>query len=185
MIRLPVFLIFLFVIKTVSAGDIQQAKVLHKDGVYILDLKVKLSSAFDPVHTIVTDYDQLHLISEVLIETSLLSEPDAEIKRRRLVVRTCILIFCFTAKMVEDVWETENTITTRIIPAQSDYKFGKTEWQIDVIDKDHSQINLYCELEPDFWIPPLIGPYLMKKTMMKEAKKTIKRIEELANGVGV
>jgi hypothetical protein len=182
-IRLPVFLIFLFVIKTVSAGDIQQAEVSHKDGVYILDLKVKLSAPFDPVHAIVTDYDQLHLISEVLIETSLLSEADAEIKRRRLVVRTCILIFCFTANMVEDVWETENTIITRIIPNQSDYKFGETKWQIDLIDDAHSRINLYCELEPDFWIPPFIGPYLMKKTMMKEAKKTIRRIEELANDV--
>ncbi|MBT7952609.1 MAG: hypothetical protein HN764_13350 [Gammaproteobacteria bacterium] len=183
MIRLPVFLIFLFVIKTVSAGEIQQAEVLHKDGVYILDLKVKLSAPFEPVHAIVTDYDQLHVISEVLIETSLLSEPDAEIKRRRLVVRTCILFFCFTAKMVEDVWETGNTIITRIIPDQSDYKFGETKWQIDLIDDAHSRISLYCELEPDFWIPPVIGPYLMKKTMMREAKKTIRRIEEIANDV--
>ncbi len=153
----------------------------YKDGVYILNLNVKLTSPFEPVHAIVTDYDQLHLISDVLIETSLLSAPDAEIKRRRLVTRTCIFIFCFTAKMIEDVWETQNSIITRIIPDQSDYKFGETEWRIDIIDDEHSRISLYCELEPDFWIPPFIGPYLMKKTMMREAKKTIRRIEELAN----
>jgi hypothetical protein len=43
----------------------------------------------------------------------------------------------------------------------------------------HSRIKLYSELEPAFWIPPLIGPYLIKQKMMSEAKKTIKRIEEL------
>jgi hypothetical protein len=174
---LPVFLLFAI---SVSAGEIQKAKVRHKKGVYTLELNVVLSSPFEPVHALVTDYDRLYLISDVLLETALLSEPDAEIKRRRLVTRTCILGFCFTATMGEDVWETGNTITTKIIPEQSDYKFGKTEWQVDVVDDEHSRIKLYCELEPGFWIPPFIGPFLMKQKMMREAKKTINRIEELA-----
>ncbi len=172
--------ILLSVSLTTTAGEIQQAQVKHKDGVYILELNVVITAPIEPVHALVTDYDRLHLISEVLVETSLLSEADAEIKRRRLVTRTCILIFCFTAKMVEDVWETENTILTKIIPEQSDYKFGKTEWYVEKVDAEHSRIKLYCELEPGFWIPPFVGPYLMKQKMMSEAKKTIARIEVLA-----
>jgi hypothetical protein len=174
------FLVLLFPFQ-ISAGELQQAAVSHKDGVYILELDVIVSSSYDAVHAIVTDYDQLHLISEVLIETSLLSEPNAEIKRRKLVARTCILVFCFTATMVEDVWETGNSISTKIVPENSDYKYGKTEWTVDAIDDQQSRIKLYCELQPNFWIPPIIGPHLMKKTMMKEAKKTILHIEELAN----
>lgn len=170
----------LFVTVDVLAGEIQSAKVAHKDGVYLLELNVVVTSRFEPTHAIVTDYEQLHRISDVLIETSLLSEADAEIKRRRLVVRTCIVVFCFTAKMVEDVWERENTIITKIIPELSDYKFGKTEWRVNPVDDEHTRIELYCELEPSFWIPPLIGPYIMKKKMMREAKKTISRIEVLA-----
>jgi len=175
--------LLLFFSVQLSAGEVQQAAVSHKDGVYTLELEVVVSSAYVAVHDIVTDYDRLHLISEVLIETSLLSEADAEIKRRKLVARTCILIFCFTAVMVEDVWESDNTITTKIIPEDSDYKYGKTVWTVDAVDDQRSRIKLYCELEPDFWIPPFVGPYLMKKTMLQEAKKTILRIEELtANG---
>jgi len=173
-------LLLLSVAVTVSAGEIQQASVVHKQGIYTLELNVVLASRFEPVYALVTDYEQLYLISDVLVETSLLSEADAEVKRRRLVTRTCILIFCFTASMVEDVWEAGNSIITEIIPAQSDYKFGRTRWQVDVVDDEHSRIRLYCELEPDFWIPPVIGPYLMKKKMMDEAKKTIMRIEKLA-----
>ena len=173
-------LALLFVTIPASAGEIQRAKVQHKNGVYILELHVVLASRFEPVRAIVTDYDQLHRISDVLIETSLLSKEGADIKRRRLVTRICILIFCFTTKMVEDVWETENTIITRIIPEQSDYKYGETEWRVNSVDKDHSSIELYCTLEPAFWIPPVIGPFLMKQKMMSEAKKTINRIEELS-----
>ena len=163
----------------VSAGEIQQASVEHKDGIYILELEVVVASQFAPVQAIVRDYDNLEQISDVLIETSLLSDVDAEIKRRRLVTRTCILFFCFTATLVEDVREKDNSIFTEIIPELSDYKFGKTEWQVIPVDDGHSRIKLYCELEPSFWIPPLIGPYLMKQKMMSEAKKTIDRIEEL------
>ena len=181
MLRTFQFFLVLLFSTPVFAGEVQQAAVSHKDGVYTLELDVVVSSAFEAVHAIVTDYDQLHLISEVLIETSLLSEPNAEIKRRKLVVRTCILIFCFTAIMVEDVWETDNTITTKIIPEDSDYKYGKTVWTVDVVDEQRSRIKLYCELEPDFWIPPFVGPYLMKKTMLREAKKTVLRIEELTS----
>jgi hypothetical protein len=173
------FLVLLSGAMAATAGEIQRAEVHHKDGVYTLDLSVVVSSRFDPVYIIVTDYEQLHRISEVLVETALLSKADAEVKRRRLVTKTCILIFCFTAKMVEDVWEVDNSIITKIIPEQSDYKFGKTVWRVNSVDDEHSRIQLFCELEPDFWIPPFIGPYLLKRKMMSEAKKTINRIEEL------
>jgi hypothetical protein len=162
------------------AGEIQQATIRHQDGMYILKLHVELAAPYSSVHAIVTNYDKLYRISEVLTETRLLSEPGSKIKKRRMVIQTCILFFCFNTKMVEHVWETENTIITKIIPEQSDYKYGKTEWQIIPIDKDRSRIQLYCELEPAFWIPPYIGPFLLKQKMMSEAKKTINRIEILS-----
>jgi hypothetical protein len=34
---------------------------------------------------------------------------------------------------------------------------------------------------PAFWIPPVIGPWLIKKKMMEEGRVTIERIEELAS----
>ncbi len=162
-----------------TAGEIQRAKVQHKDGIYILELKVVLASPFEPVHSIITNHAELHRISEMLLETSLISNTDTDIKRR-LVMRTCILIFCFTTTMVENVLETDTAVLTRIVPGQSDYKYGETEWQVNAIDADHSSIEIYCELEPGFWIPPAIGPFLLKRKMMSEARKTIDRIEELA-----
>lgn len=180
MSRLSALLAFILVTMTVHAGEIQNVSVSHKNGVYILDLDIVVASRFEPVYALVTDYERLKRISEVLVETSLLSEAGAEIKRRRLVTRICILFFCFKATMVEDVWEDESSIITKIIPEQSDYEYGKTEWHIDVVDDEHSRIHLFSELKPDFWIPPFIGPFLMKQKMMSEAKKTINRIEELA-----
>ncbi len=161
MLRSFAFVALLLVAMAGSAGEIEQATVRHKDGVYTLALDIVVASRYEPVYALITDYDHLYRISEVLIETTLLSQPDAEVKRRRLVIRTCILVFCFTTRMVEDVQETGNTIIATIVPEQSDYKHGKTEWYVASVDAGHSRIRLLSELEPDFWIPPFIGPWLM------------------------
>ena len=176
-----VFVVLVFLSANAFAGKIEHASVAHKDGVYTLALSVLIAARLDPVHKIVTDYDELHRISDTLIETKRLSEPDAEEIQRRLVVRTCVLVFCFTATMTEDVVEGDDAIITTIIPEHSDYKSGETRWEVSAVDETHSRISLFCELEPDFWIPPVVGPYLLKRKMMSIAKKTIVNIETLAN----
>jgi hypothetical protein len=38
------------------------------------------------------------------------------------------------------------------------------------------------EMEPSFWVPPLIGPYFMKRVLEKGAVRAVNRIEALARG---
>ena len=175
-----VLLVLLCTLKSPSAGEIESARVIHHEGVYTLDLSVVLAAGFEPVYEILIDHKRLHRISEVLVQTQLVTTPGSPAKRRRLVTETCILFFCFAAVMVEDVRITEDRISTRIIPLLSDYRSGKTIWQVTAIDPHNSRIKLHVELEPAFWIPPLIGPYVMKKKMESEARKTIHNIEALA-----
>ena len=178
--EVAVLLVLLCALSSISAGEIESAEVTHHEGVYTLDLSVVLSSGFKPVYEILVDHERLHRISEVLVETNLITTPGSPSKHRRLVTETCILFFCFAAVMVEDVRITEDRISTRIIPLLSDYRSGKTIWQVSPVGPNNSRIKLHVELEPAFWIPPLIGPYVMKKKMESEARKTIHNIETLA-----
>jgi hypothetical protein len=43
-----------------------------------------------------------------------------------------------------------------------------------------SRIVLDCEVVPSFWIPPVIGPWVIKRKMLEEGRETILRIEALA-----
>ena len=36
------------------------------------------------------------------------------------------------------------------------------------------------EMEPDFWVPPVIGPYYIKRALRSGGMNAIKRIERLA-----
>lgn len=180
MFRLILVLVFISPVPAWS-GIVESADAHYHSGVYKLDIKVTIDGSLDKVYAIVTDYDRLKEISDIFVESALISPPGAEIKRRRLVSKACVLFFCYEAAMVEDVQEIGNqTILTTVIPEESDFKYGKSRWEVTAVDKDHSRIRFSYEIQPDFWVPPVIGPFLIKRKLLTEAKQTISRIEALA-----
>ena len=66
----------------------------------------------------------------------------------------------------------------------SDFKSGWVRWKINEKDSNKgtpvTQIIFDTEVTPNFFIPPFIGPYQMKKKMLALAKATINNIEEKA-----
>ena len=72
-------------------------------------------------------------------------------------------------------------IDARTIPDQSDFRQGIVEWRIEPTDQEHSHISVYARLEPDFWIPPLIGPWIVKYVLRREALETIESLEKLGS----
>jgi hypothetical protein len=36
------------------------------------------------------------------------------------------------------------------------------------------------EMEPDFWLPPFVGPWFLKRTLLRGAPAAIEQIEYLA-----
>jgi hypothetical protein len=37
--------------------------------------------------------------------------------------------------------------------------------------------------DPKFWVPPAIGPYMIKRKMKKEGGEAVDRIEQVARGL--
>lgn len=164
-------------VQSASAGEVKSAQVKYNDGRYELDLSMYIDSAPAAVYDLVTDYARLDRVSKTIIESELLEQADG--LRRRLVTHTCIWFFCFTATMVEDVVEfADGEILTTIVPALSDYRYGRSSWRVSPLDQG-TLVQFRCTLEPDFWIPPLIGPWLMKQEMREEAERTVHKIEHL------
>lgn len=163
----------------VAAGVVESARVAHDDGHYSLDLHMRIDSPPASVYALVTDYAGLERISPTIIESRLLEGAATGCQRRRLVTETCVWFFCFTATMVEDVAEIdEREIRATIVPDMSDYRSGTSSWQVNPAGAG-SRIIFRATLEPDFWIPPVIGTWLLKEKMREEAERTVLNIEAL------
>ena len=178
--RYLVCLVLLFACFNASAGKVQHASVEHVDGQYYLKLGMLLEVQGEPVWDLISDHDQFHRISDEILESEFIGELGRGIKQRRLLTRTCVLVFCFSAKIVEQFREDDYSIRTRFIPGLSDFDSGATTWRVIPLDENNCMVEFESELEPAFWIPPVLGPYIMKKKLLSVAKKSIRRIETLA-----
>lgn len=163
-----------------QAGEVQSVRVEKSGSYYNFDLHMLIDSEPEAVRNIVTDYARLERISPVIVESRLLEKQIDGSQRRKLVTHSCLWFFCVDATMVEDVAEpSPGVIMATIIPDQSDYRYGQSQWRIQP-RPGGTQIRFTATLAPDYWIPPIIGPWLMEQKMRDEAEKMILAIEQLS-----
>ena len=65
------------------------------------------------------------------------------------------------------------------LPELSDFKHAMSEFLLES-DGDGTKLIYRTEIEPDFFVPPLIGPWFLKRTVSKGALSALSRIEGLA-----
>jgi len=69
-----------------------------------------------------------------------------------------------------------------VLPAQSDFSYGRADWQFRPAGTS-THLRFSAELEPAFWVPPLLGPWLVERSLREEAERTSAGIERLAAAV--
>lgn len=181
--RFPVFLYLVFFSALSSAGEIKYAQVEHEGNDYWLNLVMQVEAGREGIVALLMDHENFQQLSEVMIESGLVQDAPEDKTRRRLVVETCIVFFCFRVVMVEDLeLFPDGRLLAYMVPEESDFKYGRTEWQIEPLGPARSEINYSFHLQPDFWVPPAIGPFFMKRKMIKEAQVSILKMERLAGG---
>ena len=75
-------------------------------------------------------------------------------------------------------------VIATILPEVSDFRFGMTHWILRPENKG-THLFLEVEVEPDFWIPPLIGPPVVKAIMRKESTKSTQLVEHFAKETAI
>ena len=64
-------------------------------------------------------------------------------------------------------------------PASSDFHTSLESWRFQS-EGTGTLVAYDFEFEPKFWIPPLIGPYMLAEKLRKDSVRAINRIEAIA-----
>jgi len=165
------------------SAEVNSVEVSQEKGVYYLHINMTVNADTDSIKRFITDYENLTLINPYLIESKLINKSENERTTVSMLTEICIFLFCYNIRHVQTFHPINNNILySRIIPEMSDFKYGWVRWEIK--DKDSNKISpvtqiiFDTEVIPDFFIPPIIGPYQMKKKMLEIAKATIDNMEE-------
>jgi len=164
-----------------STATIDSIDVDHDDGVYSLHAETTLAASADSIRAVLTDYERFGRISSVYKEYGYLDpQPDGTPTVFTRMEGCLMKIFCMSMTRVERLEINQpNHIRTVTLPEQSDFKHSTSEWFIEE-DESGTHMVYILEMEPDFHVPPLIGPWYLKRTLMRGGGAAVDRIERLA-----
>ena len=167
-----------------QSAEMRSVEVENDDGTYTMVSAVWFDASVDQVYTIFRQWDLSSDFSSAIVEARDM-EPDEQ-GRPQFYIRNrgCVLFFCKSFERRGYVEELPNKILRAFANADtSDFHFSDESWEF--VAADGGTIVTYdLRMSPKFWIPPAIGPYLIKRKLKKDGGNAIDRIEALAQQVG-
>ena len=165
----------------VAAKQVSFATVYEHDGEYTVEIDAVLNASQAELRRLLTDYNHLTRLNDVLIESALLATHDAHHHKTRMTAQRCVAMICFKAVLVENATELVNgDLESVIVPAESDFRAGVTRWHFEPLPGNQTRAYFESIKIPAFFIPPIIGTSIMKKLMMDESLGAMDRLEALA-----
>jgi hypothetical protein len=162
-----------------QAGEVLESRVQHQGGQYLIHLQMDIEAPAERVFTLLTDYAQLNRLSEAVVHSEVLARNGNQ-TRIRVVTRGCVLFYCRDVTQVQTATDLGRGYVMLVDdPEASDFQSGRTLWHIEPRGET-TRVTLSAELQPGFWIPPLIGPALFKRKLLKEGTLLINTLEDHA-----
>lgn len=166
----------------VSSADLSDVEVSYEDGRYRLTSKTRFDATQSQLYAVLTDYAQFTRFSSAFVESE--NRAPDEQGRPRFYTRMegCVLFFCQSYIRYGHLeLKPKYDIVAIVDPEPSNFKYSRERWEL--IPKGEQTVLVYTfEMEPDFWVPPIVGPYVIKRSLRRGGRDAVNRIEALAQG---
>ena len=164
------------------AAELKDVSVDRKDGRYHLTSTTYFDATQSQLYKILTDYEQFPRFADAFVEAEN-REPDEQ-GRPQFYTRMegCVLLFCKSYIRYGYLeLKPDYDIVAIVDPELSNFNYSRERWQL--IPEGEGTIMIYnFEMEPGFWVPPVVGPYVIKRALRSNGNAAVNRIEALALG---
>jgi hypothetical protein len=166
----------------VAGAELRSVSVVLEEGRYGLTSEALFGASQEDLYAVLTDYELFEKFTSAIVESRNL-EPGAD-GRPRFYTRMegCILFYC--KNFVRNGYlllTPKHDIVAIADPDESDFEYSRERWRLS--SEGEGTLLIYeFEMEPSFWVPPVVGPYLIKRVLQKGAGRALNRIEALARG---
>lgn len=162
--------------------ELRNVEVDRKDGRYFLTSEVWFDTDIESIYAVFLDYDLASKFSSFVVESRNL-EPD-ENGQRRFYIRNygCVWFYCKSFERIGHVEHEPYIFIRSTADAEvSDFYASLESWTFEA-EGEGTVVEYSFEFEPKFWIPPLIGPYVLQRKLKSDSTRALDRIEALAQG---
>lgn len=185
--RLPFWLLMCLAMPA-PAAQVSAVQVTRHGSHFLIDMQIAIDAPAQAVFRALQDYAAMARYNPDL--RSVRVEPTTAPDRVRLftAVHTCVLIFCKTMHQ-EQIMTATASADGGALHAElvaGDFKGGYGVWTVRPCPtaRATSCLSVRIELVPAFWVPPVIGPWVIRRKMDEEARRTSTGLERTALGFG-
>lgn len=164
----------------VRAAELINVEFDRLDDRYVFESVAWFAADVEALYAVFLDYDLSTQFSSAIVEAR--NEPPDDDGRPGYYVRNegCVLFFCKSFErhgFVEP--DPYREIRAFADADASDFHFSNERWAFTV-ERGGTTIRYRVEFEPKFWVPPVIGPWIIGRTLRSHGGRAIDRIEAIA-----
>lgn len=165
---------------TSGAIELRSVVVEHADGQYTLQSNAWFDVDQQTLFAVFVDWDLGTQFSSMIVESRNLDPDEQGRAGFHTLNKGCLLFFC-TSVVREGYVESEPPAEIRAVadPERSDFEFSNEVWNFTT-EGSGTVVNYEIVMKPKFWVPPLIGPYIIKRKLRKSGGEALGRIEKIA-----
>lgn len=167
---------------SVGSADLRTVEVEREEDRYSLKSEAWFAASPQDLYRVLTDYDLFEQFSSAYVETRNAGRDEQGRPRFFTRVEGCVLLFC--RSFVRNGYlllKPHSEIVAIADPGDSDFRYSKERWRLQ--REGSGTLLIYdFEMEPGFWVPPVIGPYVIQRSLRSGGTDAIDRIEALALG---
>lgn len=163
-----------------AAAEVQSTGISHTGERYHVSVTSHVPAPPRRVMALLTDYDGFERLHPMVQDSRLMGH-EAEGTRVRTTYRDCpIVIYCVEFSHTSLFTRvSEGMLVARADPAASDFAYGRFEWTA-LPEGDGTRLTFLSEVEPEFWVPPIIGDWVLKHRLTRVAEEIHEAIKALA-----
>lgn len=183
--RWPLWMLLCFALPA-HAAQVSAVQVTRNGTHFLIDMRIALDAPAPAVFRALQDYAAMAHYNPDLRSVRVERTQASNTVRLFTAVHTCVLIFCKTMHQ-------EQIMTAMVRPdgglleaemLNGDFRGGHGRWLVRPCPTAANQavtcMDVHLELVPAFWVPPVIGPWVIRNKMADEARLTSAGLERTA-----
>ncbi len=162
------------------AGEVLLTVVERHGDRYRVEVDTRMRATPERIRGLLIDFPNLGRINDSIHTVEVVRQTGVTGWRIRTQSTICVAFVCREIRQTQDVIQSpDGDLVATVLPEESDFSYGVARWYF-FGEPGTTRMRFIAEVEPAFWVPPLIGPWLIQRALRQEALKSVQNLERLA-----
>lgn len=98
-------------------------------------------------------------------------------------VKACVWFFCHQTTQLQDFYDlsrgSHSELQAIAVPEEGIYRQLDANWRLIQLNSTETTLEFSLLIKPDFWVPPLIGPWIIENKIAEEAAESVAAIRQI------